>query len=143
MNPPIATIEGQMQIGSITIDCAVLNDGRQVLHRRSFLLALGYSEEAASGEALTEVEEGLTSVTFQSADGTLCIGYEAYASADVCLSSLGITPDEPTPETQEQEQEKDIDIDDFFSALLAACTTKGISVLMAEALDSEHDPSVC
>ena len=46
-NIPKATHTGELQIGSITIECAVLEDGTRVLTQSGLLRAIGQSNEPA------------------------------------------------------------------------------------------------
>lgn len=45
-NIPKATHEGEIQVGDVSIPCAVLNDGRRLLTQSGFMIALGRARQA-------------------------------------------------------------------------------------------------
>jgi len=53
---PRAMYEGELNIGGITMECAVLEDGTRVLNQASFLQAIGRSRSPKAGTGVTVAE---------------------------------------------------------------------------------------
>ncbi len=103
---PFAMFSGELTIGSVTIPCHVLNDGRRVLHQRAMVTALGMSRGSSGGEGGDRLakfvggsrlkpflKNNLESVTenpilFKPLNATMAYGYEADVLADICEAVL-------------------------------------------------------
>ncbi len=103
----IATHQGKIRLGNIEIDCAILEDGRRVIYRRAFLLALGCHQDAAghrnretaklpdflSAKNLrpfisNALETKLQPTYFRFPNGAQGVGYDADALPAVCAVYL-------------------------------------------------------
>lgn len=87
---PKATHQGQMAIGSLILDCYVLEDGRRVFHKRGMARALGLKSEGGNAFMKTMSGKGLGSelpirlrekinnpINFKPLTQDLAHGYEA------------------------------------------------------------------
>ncbi len=95
MNRPVAVHQGHMKIGDLTIDCAILNDGRHILVRQSFWDAIGISPDDQSKGPSNRIdfEHGIESTCFVSCDGVRLIGYEAHWLHTLCYLLLQLRRD--------------------------------------------------
>lgn len=59
---PYAIRDGQLKIGSVWIDCYVLNDGRRVIHKRGMAKALGLKSDGGNTFMKTIGRKGLGSI---------------------------------------------------------------------------------
>lgn len=100
---PYATHDGTLQIGSIAIPCAVLEDGRRVLTQEGFLHAIGRARKAKGGQGASvderpaflaannlqpfiskELAESTAAVVFTPLTGGRAYGYVAELLPMVC-----------------------------------------------------------
>ncbi len=93
---PVATHQGQMTIGDLTLDCYVLADGRRVLHKGGMARALGLKSEGGNAFMKTMQGKGLGSrlpeklrekidnpINFKPLNRDLAHGYEADVLSEV------------------------------------------------------------
>jgi len=98
---PLATHQGQMVIGDLTLDCYVLSDGRRVFHKRGMAKALGLKSEGGNAFMKTMQGKGLGSVlpvnlrekidspiNFKPLISDIAHGYEADILADVARAII-------------------------------------------------------
>ncbi len=95
MNKTVAVQQGQVKIGNITIDCAILNDERRILVRQSFWNAIGISPDDLSKGPSNRInfEHGMESIHFISCDGQQRIGYEVHWLNTLCYLLLQLRRD--------------------------------------------------
>jgi hypothetical protein len=96
-----ATHQGQMTVGTLDLDCYVLEDGRRVFHKRGMAKALGMKSAGGNvflralqrkglgseidDELITKIE---TPINFKPLTQDLAHGYEASVLVDVCKAIL-------------------------------------------------------
>lgn len=122
---PMATHQGDLQIGNVTLNCYVLQDGTRVLTQEGFLTALGRAGKAKGGHGAAGIEDGVdrlpsflaannlkpfvgadlvastTPVTFRTPDGIKAYGYQAQLLPKVCRVYLEARDAKVTTKAQE------------------------------------------
>ena len=100
---PRATHDGELHIGDMTIQCAVLDDGSRVLTQEGFLIAIGRSGKPAKGRGSQvekvapfldlqnlkpfvskELEDSTKPIVFRAPSGSRAYGYRAELLPKVC-----------------------------------------------------------
>lgn len=150
---PKATHYGELNIGSLTIPCAVLEDGTRVLTQQGFLMAIGRSGKPAQGRG-SQVEktapfldldnlkpyvdkdlaDSTKPIVFRVPSGTRAFGYKAELLPRVCEVYLQARDDGELLKSQER-MAKACEI------LMRALAHVGIVALVDEATGFQYDRS--
>ena len=148
---PKATHTGELQIGDITIPCAVLEDGTRVLTQQGVLLSIGRARAAKGGEGATvdglpaflrarniepfipkDLIESTKHLVFQTPAGAKAFGYRAELLPQVCAVFIDADEAGATRQTQRH-------IVARCHILLRGFATVGIIALVDEATGYQYD----
>lgn len=149
---PRATHPGILHIGDIELDCVVLEDGKRLFTRTSFLKAIGRTGKAKGGRAYdeefnlpvfltannlkpfisNELYENSSPIIFKNLNGTKSIGYRAELIPQVC----GVFMDADTAKVLASNQ---MHIAEKCKILIRGFATVGIIALVDEATGYQKD----
>lgn len=151
--PPRATHYGELEIGNLTIPCAVLEDGTRVLTQQGFLIAIGRSGKPARGRGSQlekmapfldlgnlkpfvdkDLADSTKPIVFRVPSGSRAYGYRAELLPKVCEVYLQARDDGKLLKSQEK-------MATACEILMRALAHVGIVALVDEATGYQYDRS--
>lgn len=149
---PQSTHEGPLELGGVTIDCAVLEDGTRILSRASFVRAIGRQGKVKGGAAYqpesqlpvflgadnlkdfinNDLRKNSKPLDFRMKSGNRAIGYKAEILPEVCEVFLNARQADALKSNQKH-------IANQCEILMRGLAKVGITALVDEATGFQYD----